>query len=619
MCWCGRREAKKRADKRRHTKREFSSFPLKLPTMGRRSSLRLSRRRPTAPPPDLMFELSHDTPTLLRRRPRRSVAPLATLTAVAAAPRGWWLHSKPPPPLQELPVGVGDGECGGKRVDEGRKRARVTDKCVENQTGRTPTSQTTHHSPGATRRRYVWDGSRVRPVSPASAASGGEAVGAAAAELAADARAAAWRAFFPRAQDVTPDYWSYCRWRAGHRLCSSMLTNFATQALLQAVGVGARRSLPAAAGINWLLKDGLGRLGRLSAATRFGDSFDSDLKRFRFATSLLFTASVGLELATPKFPGQFLALAAAANVGKSVGLTTYISTQPSFGASFATRGNLADITAKAQAQQMVVDTVGLALCVATLRRGAAKAAAVAAVTGAPPGPPRVPLALLGVLAVGDLVAIWGELKAVHLRTLNRVRCELAADAWLASLTPTARQVPSPAQTASLEPLLSGVAAARRSGVALRLAPLEDAVAAPAQLTRALARSRAFGGGRDRYLVTVLPPPWASAAIPPPVAALLGAMLPGVAAGRLRVALRSDARPSDVVAAILAAAASRRELETLPRRERGSGVAAEAALDRGVAVGRKYGRTFGSALAAQGWTADPFLLAPRERAAWVALG
>jgi hypothetical protein len=37
-------------------------------------------------------------------------------------------------------------------------------------------------------------------------------------------------------------------------------------------------------------------------------------------------------------------------VGKSVGLTTYISTQPSFGRSFARGENLADITAKAQAR-----------------------------------------------------------------------------------------------------------------------------------------------------------------------------------------------------------------------------------------------------------------------------
>ena len=52
----------------------------------------------------------------------------------------------------------------------------------------------------------------------------------------------------------------------------------AAQSLLQAVGIGAQRSLPAAATINWVLKDGLGRLGRLTVATRFGESFDSDLK-----------------------------------------------------------------------------------------------------------------------------------------------------------------------------------------------------------------------------------------------------------------------------------------------------------------------------------------------------
>ena len=52
----------------------------------------------------------------------------------------------------------------------------------------------------------------------------------------------------------------------------------ALQSLLQAVGVGAKNSLPAAAGINWVLKDGLGRLGRLSVSTRFGTSFDSNLK-----------------------------------------------------------------------------------------------------------------------------------------------------------------------------------------------------------------------------------------------------------------------------------------------------------------------------------------------------
>lgn len=37
-------------------------------------------------------------------------------------------------------------------------------------------------------------------------------------------------AFLPAQSEVTEDYWDYARWRAGHRLFSSMLQNFATQA-----------------------------------------------------------------------------------------------------------------------------------------------------------------------------------------------------------------------------------------------------------------------------------------------------------------------------------------------------------------------------------------------------
>lgn len=79
-------------------------------------------------------------------------------------------------------------------------------------------------------------------------------------------------------QVVVSDYWEYVKWRAWHRLFSSMSSIFSTQSLLLAIGIGAKKSLPSAAAINWVLKDGLGRLGRLTVATKFGESFDADLK-----------------------------------------------------------------------------------------------------------------------------------------------------------------------------------------------------------------------------------------------------------------------------------------------------------------------------------------------------
>jgi len=72
------------------------------------------------------------------------------------------------------------------------------------------------------------------------------------------------------------------------------------------------------------------------------------LQRFRFSTSVLFTAAVSLEYMTPLMPRYFLPLASLANVGKSVGLTTYIATQPVFLNSFIRHENLADINAKTQ-------------------------------------------------------------------------------------------------------------------------------------------------------------------------------------------------------------------------------------------------------------------------------
>ena len=51
---------------------------------------------------------------------------------------------------------------------------------------------------------------------------------------------------------------------------------------------------------------------------------------------------------------------------------------------------------------------------------------------------------------GDLASIWAELKSIHLRTLNRERCELLAQAWLGSdtvLTPQEVGPPLAAQPA----------------------------------------------------------------------------------------------------------------------------------------------------------------------------
>ena len=152
-------------------------------------------------------------------------------------------------------------------------------------------------------------------------------------------------AFKPDPRAVTPDYWEYSRrvpplrtmvavrtrragrrraghgprrarrWRFVQRVASATLTVFSTQQMLHAIGLGAQRSLPTAAALNWVLKDGLGRLGKLLVATQFGRTFDADVKRSRFVSSLVYDTAAGIEMATPLFPRHFLLLATLANIG----------------------------------------------------------------------------------------------------------------------------------------------------------------------------------------------------------------------------------------------------------------------------------------------------------------
>ena len=121
-----------------------------------------------------------------------------------------------------------------------------------------------------------------------------------------------------------------------------------TQSLLLAVGVGASTALPAAAALNWVIKDGFGQLGGVIFASSMGNRFDADPKRWRmlagtnnaayglevcmsgvfFLPCGLLTSSVTttaysvdfailIEILTPLVPGLFLLLASLANVGES--------------------------------------------------------------------------------------------------------------------------------------------------------------------------------------------------------------------------------------------------------------------------------------------------------------
>ncbi|MED6208814.1 Protein root UVB sensitive 6 [Stylosanthes scabra] len=166
---------------------------------------------------------------------------------------------------------------------------------------------------------------------------------------------------------VTPSYVPYMTWRALKHFFGGAMGVFTTQTLLSSVGVSRNRATPGAVAINWILKDGAGRVGKMLFA-RQGKKFDYDLKQLRFAGDLLMELGAGVELATAAVPHLFLPLACAANVAKNVAAVTSTSTRTPIYKAFAKGENIGDVTAKGECVGNIADLLGTGLSIWIAKR-----------------------------------------------------------------------------------------------------------------------------------------------------------------------------------------------------------------------------------------------------------
>lgn len=239
--------------------------------------------------------------------------------------------------------------------------------------------------------------------------------------------------FLPR--EISGNYLEYVKWKFLHRVFSSALQVLATQAMFHAIGIGYSRSLPSAAALNWVLKDGLGRLSRCIYTASLASAFDTNLKRVRFSTSVLFSLSIGVELLTPAFPQYFLLLATVANIAKQISLACYLATGTSVHRSFAVADNLGEVSAKGQIQTVCFDNIGLMLAAVLnilLRNNSRLQEAL-------------PFIVYPIFSVMDLIGIYEGLKHVHLQTLTKDRLEIIINCWV-----RLGRVPSPAEVSKRE-------------------------------------------------------------------------------------------------------------------------------------------------------------------------
>jgi hypothetical protein len=117
----------------------------------------------------------------------------------------------------------------------------------------------------------------------------------------------------------------------------------------------------AAAAYTWVLKDGLGQIGGIAFAARYGSNFDEDIKKWRFMSILALNIAVLVEIMTLKYPHLFLLLASTANVGKNICYLLASASRSSINMRFAKRNNMGDISGKSVSQWTTSSLFGMGL------------------------------------------------------------------------------------------------------------------------------------------------------------------------------------------------------------------------------------------------------------------
>ncbi|XP_076367237.1 RUS family member 1 isoform X1 [Tachypleus tridentatus] len=158
---------------------------------------------------------------------------------------------------------------------------------------------------------------------------------------------------------VSQDYLQYQLWDSIQAFASSITSTLATQSVLKGVGVGDETATPLAATVTWLLKDGTGMLGRIIFAWVHGSGLDCDCKKWRLFADVLNDAATFLDLVSQYFNNFFTLIMCVSSVSKSIVGIAGGATRAALTQHQARRNNMADVSAKDNSQETLVNLSAL--------------------------------------------------------------------------------------------------------------------------------------------------------------------------------------------------------------------------------------------------------------------
>lgn len=162
-------------------------------------------------------------------------------------------------------------------------------------------------------------------------------------------------------QSVNPGYLKFSMLISLSAVSITLMSFISTQALFVALGSTTTNASLYSAAYTWVLKDGIGQLGGIIFAGKYGKSFDQDVKKWRFLAMLAMNVAIIIEMVTLKFPGAFIYLASLANIGKNVTFLCASATRANINLRFARRNNIGDIASKAVTQFTASSLTGIGI------------------------------------------------------------------------------------------------------------------------------------------------------------------------------------------------------------------------------------------------------------------
>jgi len=124
--------------------------------------------------------------------------------------------------------------------------------------------------------------------------------------------------FLPRdyPYSVKEGYAGFSKYVFITNVCFNVMNFLSTQVLINSLGlnISDTKKYAFSAGLNWVIKDGVGQVGSIFFAAKYSHNIERNLKEWRMKANIISNAAILMEISTVLSPQNFLFIASISNI-----------------------------------------------------------------------------------------------------------------------------------------------------------------------------------------------------------------------------------------------------------------------------------------------------------------